>query len=137
MTHYSPYFGLQEVKLISGHGNYIGHPDYINWALNKINLDENLQAKLKIRPSDTDIKILRKLRRLLMSLDKKESYFDLQVWKTKIPEELYSTTFVKENVIEFLERFANGQYSKKNFFVFCSFPDPHHPYTPPGKYFNM
>ena len=137
LTHYSPYFGLQEVKLISGHGNYIGHPDYINWALNKIKLDENLQAKLKIRPSDMDTMILRKMRRLLMSLDKRDSYFDLQVWKTKVPEDLYSTTFVKENVIEFLERFANGHYSKKNFFVFCSFPDPHHPYTPPGKYFNM
>jgi len=61
----------------------------------------------------------------------------LQVLKHKIPQELYSTTFVKENTIEFLERFSNGSCSKENFLAFCSFPDPHHPFAPPGKYFDM
>jgi arylsulfatase A-like enzyme len=66
-----------------------------------------------------------------------QSSLKLQVWKHDIPEELYSTTFVKEHVIEFFEKFANGNYSQDNFFIFCSFPDPHHPFSPPGKYFNM
>ncbi len=136
LTNYIPYFGLEEVKIVSGHGILLGHPDYLNWVKSKIKLDENLQALLNIELEDTDRDILKKFRKLI-SPKSKSSYMKLQVWDHDLPEELYSTTFVKDNVIKFLEDFGDGHYSKENFFLFCSFPDPHHPFSPPGKYYKM
>jgi arylsulfatase A-like enzyme len=134
LSKYSPYFGLEEVKLISGHGTFCGHPDYINWVKSKINEDPSLAKPLKIRQRNTDELIQTKLN---ICFDTTDPLGKIQVLKNKLPEELYSTTYVKENTIDFFKRFADGQYSARNFFVFCSFPDPHHPYTPPGKYFDM
>jgi arylsulfatase A-like enzyme len=136
LSNHFPYFGLEEFKIVSGHGILCGHPDYLNWVSSKINLDENLQLRLKIDPEDSDRDILRKFAKL-MTPDTEQSSMKLQVWKHEIPQELYSTNFVKEHVIEFLEKFASGNYSKNKFFMFCSFPDPHHPFSPPGKYFDM
>ena len=136
LTNHSPYFGLEEIKLVSGHGILCGHPDYLNWVASKIKLDENLLLKLNVDPEDSDRDILRKFAKLMNPIKEKSS-LKLQVWNHDIPEELYSTTFVKEHVIEFFEKFASGNYAKDNFFIFCSFPDPHHPFSPPGKYFNM
>ena len=129
-----PYFGLEEVKLVSGHGTFCGHPDYINWVKSKIKVDPALAKPLRIKQNNTDDMIQVKLN---ISFDTTDPLGKIQVLKNKLPEELYSTTFVKENTIEFFKRFAEGQYSKQNFFVFCSFPDPHHPFSPPGKYFDM
>ena len=134
LTNYSPYFGLDEVKIVSGHGPLCGHPDYINWVKEKIEKDSSLGKPLRIKLSNPDNLIQTKLN---VSFNTNESSVNLQVLKHKVPEELYSTTFVKENTIEFLERFSKGVYLKENFFVFCSFPDPHHPFAPPGKYFDM
>ena len=132
----SIYFGLEEFKIVSGHGILCGHPDYLNWVASKVKLDENLQLRLEIEPEDTDREILRKFGKL-MSPNKEQSHMKLQVWKHDIPEELYSTTFVKEHVINYLNKFNEGDYPKENFFLFCSFGDPHHPFSPPGKYFDM
>ena len=134
LSNYSPYFGLEEVKLVSGHGTFCGHPDYINWVKSKIKDDPILAMPLRIKPSNSDEMIQTKL---AISFDTSDPLGKIQVLKNKVPEELYSTTFVKEHTIDFLKRFADGHYSKECFFAFCSFPDPHHPYTPPGKYFDM
>jgi len=134
LTNYSPYFGLDETKIVSGHGPLCGHPDYINWVKKKIEKEPSLGKPLRIKLSNPDNLIQTKLN---VSFDTSDSSVNLQVLKHKVPEELYSTTFVKENTIEFLERFSKGDYPKENFFVFCSFPDPHHPFAPPGKYFDM
>jgi len=134
LTNYSPYFGLDEKKLVSGHGTLCGHPDYINWVKKKIERDPSLGKPLRIKLSNPDSMIQTKLN---ISLNTTDPLIKIQVVKHKIPEELYSTTFVKENTIEFLKRFSEGSYPKKNFLVFCSFPDPHHPFSPPGRYFDM
>jgi arylsulfatase A-like enzyme len=134
LTYYSPYFGLDEVKLVSGHGPLCGHPDYINWVKKKLEKDPSLGKPLRIKLSNPDNMIQTKLN---ISFNTADSQVKLQVLKHKVPEELYSTTFVKENTIDFLERFSEGAYPKENFFVFCSFPDPHHPFSAPGKYFDM
>ncbi len=129
------YFGLEEFKIVSGHGIYCGHPDFLEWVVTKVNLDENLQLKLGIEPEDTYREILRKYGKSM--IPENSSNIKIQVWNHNVPEELYSTTFVKEGVIDYLNRFNEGKVSKDNFFLFCSFPDPHHPFTPPGKYFDM
>ncbi len=136
LTHRSPYFGLKETKIISGHGTFLGHPDYQEWMKEKVKRDEELQAKLRIKPGSSDKDIEKKIKKCF-HFNVKECEVDIQVFKHKIPESLYSTTFVKDNTIGFLNRFAQGKYDKKNFFCHCSFPDPHAPFTPPGKYFDM
>ncbi len=60
----------------------------------------------------------------------------LQAWRTAVPEELYSTTYIQEQAVGFLERHKAGG-GDQPFFLHCSFPDPHHPFSPPGKYWDM
>ncbi|TXT67439.1 MAG: putative Arylsulfatase [Promethearchaeota archaeon] len=136
LTHRSPYFGLEETKIISGHGTFLGHPDYKKWMIEKLKRNENLQAKLNIKSGSSDKTLERKIKKCFHFIIK-ECDVEIQVFKHKVPEELYSTNFVKETTIGFLNRFAQGKYKKDNFFCFCSFPDPHAPFTPPGKYFDM
>ncbi len=57
-----------------------------------------------------------------------------QAWRTSVPEELYSTSWIAERSTEWLSTQAT---SDQPFFMQVSFPDPHHPFTPPGKYWDM
>jgi len=57
-----------------------------------------------------------------------------QIYQPQLPEELYPTTFVAERSIAFLEKAAS---SAEPFFLQVSFPDPHHPFTPPGRYYDL
>lgn len=57
-----------------------------------------------------------------------------QAWRTAVPEELYSTSWIADRSEDWLtERAGHDQ----PFFLQMSFPDPHHPFTPPGKYWDM
>ncbi len=57
-----------------------------------------------------------------------------QAWRTAVPEELYSTSWIADRSAEWLSERANDD---EPFFLQMSFPDPHHPFTPPGKYWDM
>jgi len=57
-----------------------------------------------------------------------------QAWRTAVPEELYSTNWIADQSIEWLNDAASQD---EPFFLQMSFPDPHHPFTPPGKYWDM
>ena len=57
-----------------------------------------------------------------------------QAWRTAVPEELYSTSWVAQRTQAYLSECAR---SDKPFFLQMSFPDPHHPFTPPGRYWDM
>jgi len=106
-----PYYGFEEVLMTAGHGDVIaGH--YFEW------LEKN---------QFSEVEFLRKNIGNIFKL----------YYETVIPEELYPTTYIADKSIEFLERFSEGKYEKKNFFLHCSFPDPHHPVCPPGKYKDM
>jgi arylsulfatase A-like enzyme len=59
-----------------------------------------------------------------------------QAWRTALPEELYPTSYVVERTLAYLDDHARSA-NDKPFFVQCSFPDPHHPFTPPGRYWDM
>ena len=54
-----------------------------------------------------------------------------QAWRTALPEELYPTSYVVERTLAWLDGFAQRK-DDAPFFLQCSFPDPHHPFTPPG-----
>ncbi|MHA1147952.1 MAG: sulfatase family protein [Promethearchaeota archaeon] len=106
------YYGLEHVEMVCGHGDLCtGH--YSDW------LEERAPEWVEYIKEGFN------------------KFFDIPFYDTEVPEELYSTTYVEERTINFLENFAKGQYGDKPFFMHCSFPDPHHPVTPPGKYKDM
>jgi len=107
-----PYYGLDEVKLTSGHGDAVGG-HYFDW------IEEKAPDYLELIKS------------------RATKLFDDILFESPIPEELYQTTYITEETISFLERFSEGKYGDRPFFVHCSFPDPHHPVCPPGKYEDM
>lgn len=57
-----------------------------------------------------------------------------QAWRTAVPEELYSTTWIADRSEAWLAERAGEDAP---FFLQMSFPDPHHPFTPPGRYWDM
>ncbi len=57
-----------------------------------------------------------------------------QAWRTAVPEELYSTSWIADRTESWLSERAEDDAP---FFLQMSFPDPHHPFTPPGKYWDM
>jgi len=106
-----PYYGFDDVFMTNGHGDVItGH--YLEWLEEK-NFD-------KIDIWKNDIRNIFKI-----------------YYETIIPEDLYPTTYIAEKSIEYLEQFSEGKYEQENFFLHCSFPDPHHPVCPPGKYKDL
>ncbi|MFX0070652.1 MAG: sulfatase [Candidatus Hermodarchaeota archaeon] len=109
-----PYYGFQEIETAIGHGEYLtGH--YMNW------LEE--RAPQFIEP--------------MKKRFKKIFNFFLLYHKARLTEDTCSTAFVKERTINFLEKHSNGDFGEKPFFLHCSFPDPHHPVCPPGKYKDL
>ena len=103
-----PYYGLEHVYLVGGHGHYTfahyknelerNHPGMHE----KLNIDHALSPPTGARES----------------------------WKASIPEELHYNTVIADKTIEFLKT----RDKSRPFFVWCSFPDPHHPYSPPRPY---
>ena len=57
-----------------------------------------------------------------------------QAWRTRVPEALYPTRYIAEQTCALLQDMAAQDAP---FFVQCSFPDPHHPFTPPGRYWDL
>ncbi len=57
-----------------------------------------------------------------------------QAWRTAVPEEQYSTSWVADRAEAWI---AERTGDDNPFFLQMSFPDPHHPFTPPGKYWDM
>ncbi len=56
-----------------------------------------------------------------------------QVSKPAYREEFHSTEFVTARSVEFIEAATGGS---EPWFLFASYPDPHHPFTPPGDWFD-
>jgi arylsulfatase A-like enzyme len=109
-----PYYGFEEVDLVIGHGNACsGH--YLEWIEEK---DPKIAEKIRNEYSTT--------------IPAQEIFYES--W---VPLELYNTIYIQNNTIAFLERYVNGNYGEKPFFLHCSFPDPHQPVSPPGKYRDM
>jgi arylsulfatase A-like enzyme len=109
----SPYYGYDEVELISGNGTVCaGH--YLEWLEEKSS-EAAKQMNSRVRNYDN-----------LFSL-----------FCDPISEDLYNTTYVIERTLDFLKRYVNGDYGGKPFYLHCSFPDPHYPLFPPIKYQNM
>jgi arylsulfatase A-like enzyme len=57
-----------------------------------------------------------------------------QAWRTRVPEACHPTAYVADQTMRLLDTYAQAD---QPFFLQCSFPDPHHPFTPPGHYWDM
>ena len=57
-----------------------------------------------------------------------------QAWRTAVPEDLYSTSWIADRSEAWLTERAQHDAP---FFLQMSFPDPHHPFTPPGRYWDL
>jgi arylsulfatase A-like enzyme len=107
----SPYYGFNEVLLTAGHGDWMaGH--YSEWLEEK-GWDQRAYAFKKPKALN-------------------ENYYE-----TELTEELYPTNYVTERTIEFLEHYKSSENADKPFFLHCSYPDPHHPVCPPGRYKDL
>jgi arylsulfatase A-like enzyme len=56
-----------------------------------------------------------------------------QIWKPNRPEELYPTTYVADRAIDAI----TSTPAQQPLLLQCSFPDPHHPFNAPGRYYDM
>lgn len=57
-----------------------------------------------------------------------------QIYKTALPEACHPSTWVAETTIREIDEAAAAG---SPFFIHASWPDPHHPFTPPGEYWDM
>ena len=108
----TPYYGFDHVRLVTGHSDECGG-HYLQWLRSKANDWEELRCRDNQHP---------------------HTYTCPQARRTTIPEDLYPTAYIRDEAKSFLKGQAS---SDEPFFAFVSFPDPHHPFTPPGKYWDM
>ena len=108
----TPYYGYQHVDMVTSHGDRCGG-HYLQWFRENAPDWEALQDDANELP---------------------HTYSCPQAYRTPIPEELYPTAYVRNKAVEYIEAQAGED---EPFFAFVSFPDPHHPFNPPGKYWDM
>ena len=109
-----PYYGFDHVEFCLGHGDRVGG-HYGQW----------LRAKAGVEVAQGVAHAL-----------ERSSVRAPQVYKPAAAEDCYPTRFVSERTIERLQSYA-AECPERPFFIQCSFPDPHHPFTPPGRYWSM
>ena len=107
-----PFYGFKEYFAVMRHGFNTGG-DHLEWV--KKNAPEILALRGRDKQFDHDFTVPQAIR-------------------TKVPEEYYSTTYIADRAVEWLEARRSND---KPFLLMVSFPDPHHPFTPPGKYWDM
>ncbi|MEL6204672.1 MAG: sulfatase-like hydrolase/transferase [Pseudomonadota bacterium] len=108
----TPFYGFDHVELVTGHGDHIGG-DYTAWLL------EREPEAARLIGAENQLP---------------HSYTCPQAVRTALPAELYSTTYIAERASAWI---ADRAESDRPFFLMVSWPDPHHPFNPPGTYWDM
>lgn len=109
-----PYYGFADVALVTDHGDLAGG-HYHQWLCDRDPRADKLRGPRNALGDPT--------------------FTVAHAWRTAMPEELYPTTYVAEQAMRRLQRYAREPDTP--FFLECSFPDPHHPFTPPGYYWGL
>ena len=108
------FYGFKQIELSIDHGaRASGH--HLRWALEKGARYEDLVVEYA---DDAP------------GQHRSENWW--QVYQPPYAEEYHSTRFVTDRTVETIRAAAD---SERPFFTWCSFPDPHHPLTPPGDWF--
>jgi arylsulfatase A-like enzyme len=110
-----PFYGFEHVDLCTAHGDQVGG-HYYTWLKSQRSDADALRARKNRLPHD---------------------YVCPQAYRTPIPEELYPTSYIAEKSCAWIDRYAAAGDRSQPFFLMASFPDPHHPFTPPGRYWSL
>ena len=113
--HPEPFYGFEHFEVATNHGDLVGG-DYLFWARERHAEFDSLRAQ------DNALSDPR--------------YSAPQARRTAIPEELYPSSYVADRTVAWLESHARDG-GDAPFFVQMSFPDPHYPFTPPGRYWDL
>ncbi|AQZ53935.1 sulfatase [Martelella mediterranea] len=108
----TPYYGYQHVEMVTGHGDKCGG-HYGQWFRRTHPDWRDLHDPANELPHD---------------------YTCPQAYRTPVPEDSYPTAWIGDRAAEWLR---DREGDETPFFAFVSFPDPHHPFNPPGKYWSM
>ena len=110
------FYGFSQIELSIDHGASVaGH--HLRWALDR-------GGKLDDLVIDQDN---------LTNGSDRSKHWD-QIYRPPYGEELHSTEFVTQRTMNFID---GANQANQPWLAWCSFPDPHHPMTPPGKWFDM
>jgi len=107
-----PYYGFQHVDMVTGHGDRCGG-HYSQWIRKNLPNWEALHDRANELP---------------------HNYTCPQAFRTPVPEEFYPTRYVADRAIDYI---CSQKEEDAPFFAYVSFPDPHHPFNPPGRYWDM
>ena len=107
-----PYYGYQHVDMVTSHGDQCGG-HYGQW------FKENAPDWKALHDPENQLA---------------HDYSCPQAYRTPIPEDFYPTAYIRDRAIDYITSCAD---ENAPFFTFVSFPDPHHPFNPPGKYWDM
>lgn len=107
----TPYYGFDHVDMVTDHGDRAGG-HYLQW----------------LREQTPDAEYFRD-----PEIEFEHGYSCPQAKRTRMPEELYPTRYIENQTVEWINQQADPE---QPFFLFVSFPDPHHPFNPPGKYWD-
>jgi len=104
-----PYYGFERVALTTGHGEGCGGA-YRRWQKRHFP-----DLKLGAENAPGTLK-----------------FPALGAYKSNMPLEAHYNTWITQHAIDYLEQTGDDP-----FFMFVSFPDPHHPFTPPAPYHSL
>lgn len=112
----TPYYGFDHIDMVTSHGDRAGG-HYQQWF------------RQKAAEYQTSWQALHDPGNQLP-----HDYTVDQAYRTPIPEDLYPTAYVRERACDWISAQAD---KPAPFFAFVSFPDPHHPFNPPGSYWDL
>ncbi|MGE0622055.1 MAG: sulfatase [Pseudomonadales bacterium] len=112
------FYGFSHVEFAIGHGDSVAGHHY-QWALEKGARPDELNISW-----GTDSP----------ALERYDGWW--QVYQSALPEAYHSTTFVTERTMAWLDAQTVSGGRSRPFFLQCSFPDPHHPFAPPGDWWH-
>ncbi|VAW36629.1 Sulfatase [hydrothermal vent metagenome] len=109
-----PYYGFDFIRLLTGHGDNVGG-HYRHWLA--ANRTDAQQPGIEHALAHSE-------------------YGSPQTYQTAVPPHLHHTAYVAQETSSYLDKYAESG-TDAPFFIQCSFPDPHHPFAVPGKYWDM
>jgi arylsulfatase A-like enzyme len=109
------FYGFSHVEFSLEHGARVGG-HHLNWAMENGGAVEDLVAEY-------DASARGNLR--------SDNWW--QIYQPPYNAELHSTSFVTQQTMKFID---TAERQSKPWLAWCSFPDPHHPMTPPGEWFH-
>ncbi|WP_126979075.1 sulfatase family protein [Frigidibacter oleivorans] len=105
-----PYYGYDHVDMVTDHGTEAGG-HYRQWL--RRTYPDVADNPMRGLPHDYTVR---------------------QALRPDMPEEAYTTFYIRDRASRYLRDQAG---SAQPLFTFVSFPDPHHPFNPPGRYWDM